>query len=112
MTHTPGFTRMFDDAAEDGTRMTPEGMAHWLGTGPDGETCRTCIHFERNTGYWAKSNTKSPKGLKPGRCGKFKQQTQRWGPTIAHSNMACKYHETNPNPPVAIEGSKFVRYRG
>jgi hypothetical protein len=30
---------------DDYVARTPEGMAHWAGSGPDGKTCATCRYF-------------------------------------------------------------------
>src|SRR5262245_35084464 len=48
-------------------KATPDGMAHWAGTGPAGSTCGGCMYF-------AGRRQKLEKGfgdLQPGRCRKF-----------------------------------------
>ncbi len=90
-------TRMFDDVTEKGAVMTPDGMAFWQGTGPSGETCRTCISFEPD-GYYSAHSAKRASTLKPGRCRKYKSLAQRQGAPIKASLLACKYWEVRSIP--------------
>jgi len=46
---------------------TPPGMAHFIGTGPDGITCATCKFFAGTK----KRYRQRPAEVKPGRCRKF-----------------------------------------
>ena len=96
-------TRMFDDETERGMRVTPPGMAHWSGTGPEGTTCRECNFYSYEGRYASNSKKHSAGGLKPGRCKKFKQLMNKKGATFAHSKASCRHFEVHPNPPVAVE---------
>ena len=56
------------------------GMAHFAGSGPEGETCGGCEH----------------RGVRRGRrvvmaCAMFRKLTGRNGPVVACASKACKY---------------------
>lgn len=85
-------TDMFDETAEKGFRKTPDGMAHWAGTGPKGRSCRECIHYDADKRYRTGM-------LRPGRCKKYGAMMRRKGPTFPHETQACKHFEANPAPP-------------
>ena len=104
-------TKMFDDETERGLRITPRGMAHWSGTGPEGKTCRECAHYT-NEGRYTSSNKRHATGqLKPGLCRetmrmqKAQEMTKRSTkpPKFPWHMSACKRFEQHPNPPVAVE---------
>jgi hypothetical protein len=65
------------------------GMAHFAGTGPFGERCKSCIYF----GYL-------PEGADrfSNRCKKFLLLTGRDGPVIKGNYEACKYFERIYSP--------------
>jgi hypothetical protein len=60
-------------------RATYCGMAHWAGTGPQGETCRTCAHW---TG-----------------CGKADGQNGAIGAAVPHDALACRHFVAAVKPP-------------
>lgn len=68
-------------------RQTPDGMAHWSGTGPDGTTCGTCKHHA----------TIYPRGGKTAyakRCKLYQDRSNGWvGGKIENSTASCKYFE-------------------
>lgn len=104
-------TRMFDEKSEEGIRKTPNGMAHWTGSGPKGKTCRECHHYSNEGRHAAGAKGHAAGQLKPGRCWKTieirkAQEMTRKGtkpPKFAWHMAACKYFEQHPNPPVAVE---------
>lgn len=95
-------THIFDNVTPDAVRRTVAGMAHWAGTGPQGKTCRQCVHW---TGgkyrYGPHSGNHQPYELKPGKCGQYKRLTGRQvkAEKIAHSTRACRHFAENANPP-------------
>lgn len=72
---------------------TYPGMAHFAGTGPLMETCRTCMHFQHG-GYAAGSGE-----LRKGRCGHYKILTQSVGAQFPNTARSCKYFVFNPGAP-------------
>lgn len=78
-------------AMESEARQTYPGMAHFAGTGPDGMTCRECLHYA--IGVELKAG-----GRKPGSCGKYPRLAEgRTGLTkIPPNAAACKYFEPDP----------------
>jgi hypothetical protein len=82
---------MFDDTSEIGIQSTPEGMAHWAGSGP-GRACRECEHYTFE-GRHKTSTVKYPKGLlKPGWCRLYaKMMKKKKGPKFPFTTKACKY---------------------
>lgn len=95
-------TEMFDAVSAKGWRETPSGMAHWLGTGPAGRTCRECEFFKWH-GRYASSGGSHTKGeLKPAKCKKYKDLMRQWGDPLKHHLRACKYFEETASPPNAV----------
>ena len=99
-------TEMFGDEFSAKLAETPRGMAYLKGTGPKGETCRTCGHFIENGRYAGNPKGVPPWSLMPGRCQKYRQMTasNRLGtPKIKHSLAACKYWTDNVQcaPPIS-----------
>lgn len=75
-------------------RDTPPGMAHWMGTGPAGKTCRECTFFDAD-GHDAAGM------LKAARCKKHTAlMNGRQGPKIKHANASCRFFHENLNPPM------------
>lgn len=65
-------------------RRTPQGMAHWAGTGPEGKTCGDC-HFYvlLQSGF----------GRTP-RCEKYHQLMGRWGSKrLDSATLSCRHFE-------------------
>jgi hypothetical protein len=56
------------------------GMAHFAGSGPQGQTCRGCLLYEPS------SRTRGP-----GRCSQFKRMTGRTGAAFPGDAAACRY---------------------
>ena len=96
---------VIDPDLEQKRNRTPEGMAHWAGTGPTGLTCRECSFYEF-VGY--KSNRGSHRGgtLKNGSCNKYEVLIRRRGPKIPFESAACKYFEPNKTPPAITDPRK------
>jgi hypothetical protein len=62
-----------------------EGMAHFAGTGPTGETCGGCVHRQHRQPYHQG---------RPPICRKFTQLTGRQSAGgIPSTTLACKYFE-------------------
>lgn len=66
-------------------KKTPNGMAHWAGTGPEDKTCADC-EFK---GYYRESRHGTSYHVNG--CEKFKKMTGRHGPAFESSTPACKY---------------------
>ena len=96
---------MFDEQFENAHKRTPPGMAYLTGTGPSGRTCRECERFKVN-GYYAASNKHAPNGMKPGRCGKYRELTKQEGAAFPHNTMACKYFVAAEKILAAVWGRK------
>ena len=90
-------TRMFDETTETGFCKTPEGMAHWAGTGPSGKVCRQCLHYSSPGRY--SQGGKFPGYLKPGRCVEYGAMMRKKGPAFPVRTPSCKHFEEHPNPP-------------
>ena len=79
-------------------RATHCGMAHWAGTGPQGETCRTCAHWtgcDRATGHYANG-----RGLKPRSCAKYRSMMNgSIGALVPHDALACRHFVAAERPP-------------
>jgi hypothetical protein len=74
------------------------GMAHFAGTGPEGETCRTCAHWTPDSGRH--SYVTGIKQIKPCRCAKFAQLMRgKLGGVIPHFARACRYFMPADDPP-------------
>jgi len=82
-------------------RATMPGMAHWSGGGPDGKTCRECVHWTgcgHDPGYY--SDRAWAPTLKPRSCAKYRSMMRGdIGPAVPHHMPACRHFETNPEPP-------------
>ncbi len=74
------FTALFDEVSESGHRWTPQGMAHWAGSGPALKKCRDCVFFSNKSG-------------KKGRCGKYVKMMHKNGPKFPGYTPSCKYFE-------------------
>lgn len=85
-------------------RKTPNGMAHWAGTGPEGKTCRECEHWQHEKRYYAKRGLQRGT-LKPARCRKYKTMMNgQTGGEIPHDARSCKYFaQALFVPPIAQE---------
>ena len=83
--------------ADKFAHQTHPGMAGFAGSGPQGKTCRECIHFSRE-GYFSKSHSQAL-SLKPGRCSKYRQLMNARGAAFPHWSPACVRYEPNPKPP-------------
>lgn len=95
---------VIDKELDDRAVRTPRGMAFWIGTGPQGSTCREC-KFYTFEGYKANRGNKGGM-LKNGRCQKYESLMRAHGPTIPCELSACKYFDQNPNPPAIINPRK------
>lgn len=76
-------------------KRTHLGQAHFAGTGPEGKTCRECVHFSSG-GYFSKSDRERAKTLKPGLCtapmpGKARRK-------FPHTALSCSLFEQDPEP--------------
>ena len=97
---------VLDPVLEKHIAVTPPGMAHWAGTGPDGTSCRQCLFFASN-GYYS-ANSKHGDTLKPSPCKQYQKMMNRIGPPIRYETASCKYFEPNPTPPsIKQPESKF-----
>jgi hypothetical protein len=87
------------------------GMAHFAGTGPEGRTCRECVHWSRR---WASievdesveaGDFKRELGvLKARRCRKFwRMSSHQRGKGLPPDTLACRHFEENPNAPPAVK---------
>ena len=89
MTRLPGVPDAIDDVKA--------GMAHFVGTGPIGETCGSC----RFRGYWRNAKTKynpktkqlDEKRFKSQGCKMYLKLAMRYGPPVNKNWAACKYWE-------------------
>lgn len=94
-------TEMFDGGFSQQLRKTPPGMAHLAGTGPSGETCRTCRFFE--AGKYYATGGKHRGQLRPAPCAKYRQLSNGVkGAAVPHSARACKHFEKSANPKPAV----------
>lgn len=81
------------------------GMAHFVATGPAGETCNTCAHAE----FRGREKDDPNGAVKPITCTKwrllmgsrFKSGKQ---PAFSHTTAACKYHARTINQPISEQG--------
>jgi hypothetical protein len=78
---------------------THKGMAHFAGSGPDGETCRTCVFWKFEKRYFSKGGRHGGQ-LKPCACRKFKElMNGTTGAEVPHNARACKYWQATESPP-------------
>lgn len=90
-------------------KLTVPGMASWGGEGPEGTTCRECIHwtFDKQHGYFAKTHETHPNCIKAHRCDKAVRMLQQpLAPKIAHDQPSCKYFERDHAPPPLMRPEK------
>lgn len=106
---TAKLTQMFDEASERGMRETPAGMAHWVGSGPKGRTCRECQHYniaKTPKRYTANSQKHGIGELMPVGCklwrARMPKSAKSW-PKIHHKTAACKHFAFNEAAPKAFE---------
>jgi hypothetical protein len=73
---------------EQQVRCTPAGMAHWVGTGPVGATCKGCAFFRdipRDNGRtWHN------------RCKQYRALTGEIGGGIPRDTPACRHFQARP----------------
>jgi hypothetical protein len=60
------------------------GMAHFAGTGPAGQTCGSCAHWQ------------TPHGKKILICDKFRQMTGQGSKSIPAGTPCCRHFEMRP----------------
>lgn len=100
-------TRAHDPKTAALIEASRPGMAHFAGTGPEGRTCRECIHWSRK---WKDiDHDESIKSgdfkrdfgvLKPRRCRKFWRMTNHQrGKGLPHGTASCRHFDENPDPP-------------
>lgn len=78
-------------------RRTPNGMAHWAGTGPAGKTCRECRFFEHGWRYYAQGKFHDTE-LKPAPCAKYRAMMNgKRGGEIPNTTAACRHFEMEPD---------------
>ena len=89
-------------------RLTPDGMAHWSGTGPPGTTCRQCVYWLGETYARAK-----PHELTPARCDLYIRLMRVALMTeaapdfrIPHYTASCKHFDTSAFPPLPYRPKK------
>lgn len=75
-------------ALAEQVRRTPDGMAHWAGTGPDGATCAKCEHY----GYFYEDRAGQSR-RKPSACALYARRMQKHGGNIPSDTDACKWFE-------------------
>ena len=101
-------TEIFDEVSERGMRETPNGMAHWKGSGPKGKTCRECMHYDlanRPKRYRSDGKDHGKGELMPAGCREWKRlmKHEKCWPKLRHSLAACKYFDEKANPPAAFD---------
>jgi hypothetical protein len=87
------------------------GMASFLGSGPAGATCESCIHrgyyragkskFDEQTGL-IEETRKRTMG-----CKEFLRLNHRHGPAVDRSWAACKYYIATQPPPKPVKASDY-----
>ncbi|MCK1671064.1 hypothetical protein [Bradyrhizobium sp. 150] len=77
-------------------RLSHKGMAHFAGTGPNGRTCRECIHWDHFNGSYRKTDGRISKAP----CKMFTELTRGTkGMPVPDDAMACRYFEFNSSAP-------------
>ncbi len=73
---------LFAPEVERMAHLTQPGMAYFADSGPAGETCQNCAHFDLHdeTGRRRKAH-----------CRKYAEMTHRCGPMVPKRTPACKY---------------------
>jgi hypothetical protein len=93
------------------------GMAHFAGTGPEGRSCRECIHWSRK---WKDiEHDESIKSgefkyahgvLMPRRCRKFwRMMNRQRGKSLPHRMASCRHFSENPDAPPVVKPAKEKR---
>jgi hypothetical protein len=99
---------VLDPDFEAKRNRTYPGMAHFAGTGPSGQVCRSCLFWTGcgvDSGYYAK-NGKHGGQLKPRACARHRAlMGGEIGPAIPHGASACKYFDESKTPPAITERS-------
>jgi hypothetical protein len=72
------------------------GMAHFAGSGPPGQTCGSCLHFEGAIKH----------GISKSRCSKFQKLTGRKGEVIDPRYACCRYFEPAPKKPSIVRPAR------
>lgn len=80
--HDKGLNRSMEFTRTVGN--THEGMAHFSGTGPPGEECWHCEH-------WNGRRRTNAAMIRNGSCTKFQAMTGKKGATFIGTSKACKY---------------------
>jgi hypothetical protein len=98
-------------------KQTPDGMAFWAGTGPQGMACRRCGFW--NGGYYERSRPFAEvRWLSPARCQKYIQMMEALRPDapaprhrVPWDTPSCKYFQLDPlaPPPFKQKGVKSGR---
>lgn len=95
---TPGL--MPPDDAVQARRLAASvpGMAHWAETGPDGRTCRECLHWGSGKRFRREEGQ-----LCPRRCRQFSRLMQgAEGPGVPHGQASCRHFSLrDPAPSIA-----------
>lgn len=109
MNFTKNLTNIYGSEAEAGKWKTPEGMAHWSGTGPKGTTCRECEFWTGGEERYAsaKSGSHAATELKPGQCAKYKQLVGKCVGMIPHRTASCKHFNAVDIAPAITEKPKW-----
>ncbi len=85
-------------------RLSHPGQAHFAGTGPQGKTCRECVHWNAPRSYFDYYSKGSKHGqvLKPQKCAKyFRLMNGSFGDNVPHEAPSCKYFEQSEiNPSI------------
>jgi hypothetical protein len=105
----PGFVEFGQNLAgenrhEQAIRNTYIGMAHLAGSGPEGRTCRECIHYgsmgkwgdRQGPGYYSESDPLKANQLKQGRC--FYAIPHKSPRRFPHDARACRFFEASETP--------------
>lgn len=83
------FTRVYDAKTEAALSKTHAGQAHFAGTGPDGKSCRQCVHWAFAGHYAIRSHHGG--ALKPAPCGQFKRMMNAAGAPVPAKAKACRF---------------------
>lgn len=121
------FSRHMKGAEFDGAiRETFLGQAHIAGTGPEGKTCRECVHWcvirTRKDGRGNYATVYEPPGYNGERHKSNPLELRRAGcqypiankarKRIPHNAKACRFFEDKPTPPPIFSEPKRKRTNG
>jgi len=122
---TPHLTRVA--GVDDLIAGSMPGMAHFARTGPDGQTCRSCVHWSTRfwetdqNGYQVESEKPVDSWkrdadtgeLKPRRCKKFyRMMGHTLGPAVPAETPACMFFTLNESaPPIERPARKRPKER-